>query len=149
MAQTVKSLPAVQETGFDPWVGKIPWRRKMQTTSVFLPGKSHGRRSLAVYSPWGRKKSDMTERLHFHSAYKLNKQSDNIHPWCAPFPILNQPVLSKTIWTIFHQHFLTSCLCYSLVILATFQTFSLWSYCYNDLWSGVFAVAISEGSDDD
>ena len=79
----------------------------MQTTSVFLPGKSHGQRSLAVYSPWGRKKSDMTERLHFHfhSAYKLNKQGDNIHPWCTPFPILNQPALSKTIWTIFPTAF--------------------------------------------
>ena len=33
---------------FDPWVGKIPWRRKWQPTSVFLPGKSHGHRSLAA-----------------------------------------------------------------------------------------------------
>ena len=39
--------------GFDPWVGKIPWRRKWQPTPVFLPGKSHGERSLAGYSPWG------------------------------------------------------------------------------------------------
>ena len=37
----------------DPWVGKIPWRRKMATHSVFLPGESHGQRSLAGYSPWG------------------------------------------------------------------------------------------------
>ena len=34
------------------WVGKIPWRRKWQPTPVFLPGKSHGHRSLAGYSPW-------------------------------------------------------------------------------------------------
>ena len=40
---------------FDPWVGKIPWRRKWQLASVFLPGKSHGRRSLASHSPWGSK----------------------------------------------------------------------------------------------
>ena len=39
--------------GFDLWVGKIPWRRKWQPTPVFLPEKSHGQRSLAVYSPWG------------------------------------------------------------------------------------------------
>ena len=51
---------------FDPWVGKIPWRRKWHPTPVLLPGKSHGRRSLVGYSPWGRKESDMTERLHFH-----------------------------------------------------------------------------------
>ena len=36
--------------GFDPWVGKIPWRRKWQHTPVFLPGKSYGQRSLAGYS---------------------------------------------------------------------------------------------------
>ena len=40
----------------DPWVGKIPWRRKWQPTPVFLPGKSHGQRRLAVYSPWGHKR---------------------------------------------------------------------------------------------
>ena len=46
--------------GFDPWVGKIPWRRKWQPTPVCLPGESHGRRSLVGYSPRGRK-----HRLHF------------------------------------------------------------------------------------
>ena len=47
---------------FDPWVGKIPWRRKRQPTPVFLPGESHGQRSLAGYSPWGRRELDTTER---------------------------------------------------------------------------------------
>ena len=42
--------------GLDPWVGKIPWRRQWQPTPVFLPGKSHGQRSLVGYSPWGRKR---------------------------------------------------------------------------------------------
>ena len=51
--------------GFNPWVGKIPWRRKWQPTPVFLPGESHGRRSLVGYSPWVSKESDTTERLHF------------------------------------------------------------------------------------
>ena len=50
--------------GFDPWVGKIPWRRKWQPTPVLLPGESHGVRSLVGYSSWGRKESDTTERLH-------------------------------------------------------------------------------------
>ena len=45
-------------------VGKIPWRRKWQSTPVLLLGKSHGQRSLIGYSPWGHKESDMTERLH-------------------------------------------------------------------------------------
>ena len=39
--------------GFNSWVGKIPWRRKWQTVPVSLPGKSHGQRSLAGYSPRG------------------------------------------------------------------------------------------------
>ena len=51
---------------FDSWVGKIPWRRKWQSTSALLSGKSHGRRSLIGYSPWGCKESDTTERLRFY-----------------------------------------------------------------------------------
>ena len=43
--------------GFDPWVKKIPWRRKWQPILVFLPGKSHRQRSLADYSPWDHKES--------------------------------------------------------------------------------------------
>ena len=42
------------------------WRRQWHPTPVFLPGKSHGWRSLVGCSPWGRKESDTTERLHFH-----------------------------------------------------------------------------------
>ena len=62
---------------FDPWVGKIPWRRKWQPTPVFLPGKSHGQRSLAGYSPWGRNELDMTERLHFTSLHMLENNAQN------------------------------------------------------------------------
>ena len=51
---------------FNPWIRKIPWRRKWKPTAVFLPGKSHGQRSLVGCSPWGREESDTTERLHFH-----------------------------------------------------------------------------------
>ena len=40
VAQMVKNLTAMQETAFDPWVGKIPWRRAWQPTAVFLPGGS-------------------------------------------------------------------------------------------------------------
>ena len=50
----VKNLPAMQETQrsrLNPWVWKIPWRRKWQPTPVFLPGKSHGQRSMMAYSP--------------------------------------------------------------------------------------------------
>ena len=41
---------------FDPWVGKILWRRKWQPTPVYLPGESYGQRSLVRYSPWGYKR---------------------------------------------------------------------------------------------
>ena len=46
---------------FDPWVRKILWRRAWQPTPVFLPGESHGQRSLVSYCPKGCKESDMTE----------------------------------------------------------------------------------------
>ena len=48
---------------FDPWVRKILWRRKWKPTPLFLPGESHGQRSLAGCSPWGFKESDTTEQL--------------------------------------------------------------------------------------
>ena len=85
----VKNLPAIRRPGFDPWVGKIPWRREWQPTPIFLPRKFHGQRNLAGYSPWGHKESDTTEGLshthththtYTHTAYKLNKQGDNIQP---------------------------------------------------------------------
>ena len=57
----VKNLPAnAGYLGSIPWVGKIPYRRKWNTTPVFLPGKSHGQRSLVGDSPRGCKESDMT-----------------------------------------------------------------------------------------
>ena len=62
MAQRLKHLSAMWE--FNPWVGKIPWRRKWQPTPVFLPGESHGERILVGYSPRGHKESDTTEQLH-------------------------------------------------------------------------------------
>ena len=46
---------------FDPWVGKIPWRRAWQPPAGFLPGECHGQRNLVGYSPWGHKELDMTE----------------------------------------------------------------------------------------
>ena len=58
------------KTWFDPRVGKIHWRRKLQPKPVYLPGKSHGQRSLVGYSPWGHREPDMT--------YQLNSKS-NVH----------------------------------------------------------------------
>ena len=57
---SVVKNPACMRCSFDPWVRKIPWRRKWQPTLVFLPGKSHGQRILAGYSPCGQKEVDTT-----------------------------------------------------------------------------------------
>ena len=86
VSQRVKCLPAMWEIwvqslgrewgrpGFNPWVGKIPCRRKWQPTPALLPGKSHGQKSLVGYSSWGRKKSDTTERLtHTYSAGEVSR----------------------------------------------------------------------------
>ena len=60
-----RNLPAQRRKhkrrGFSPWVSKVPWRKKRQPTPIFLPGKSHGQRSLAGYSLWGCRDSDTTE----------------------------------------------------------------------------------------
>ena len=56
MAQLVKNPPAMWENWFNPWVGKIPWRRERLPTSVFWTGECHG-----LYSPWGGKELDTTE----------------------------------------------------------------------------------------
>ena len=50
--------------GLDPWVRKIPCRRAQQPTPVFLPGESHGQRSLVGYSPWGDRESDTIETTY-------------------------------------------------------------------------------------
>ena len=67
VARVVNNLPANvgdKKHGFDPWVGKIPWRKTWEPTPVFLPGESHGQGSLMSYVPWGCKESDITEVQH-------------------------------------------------------------------------------------
>ena len=117
VAQTVKCL----RPGFDPWVRKIPWRRKWQPTPVFMPGKSHGLSILGGYSPWGRKELDTTRWLHFTSLRKFIKWPPwPIQPWkiylacgqhvilpywtpiscsCGPFPILKPQVIQRSVTT--------------------------------------------------
>ena len=59
----VKNPPANSGDISDPWVRKIPWRRKWLPTPVSLPGELHGERSLVDYSRWGYKQSNITEQL--------------------------------------------------------------------------------------
>ena len=62
VSQQVKNLTeACRRPRIDPWAGKIPWRREWLPSAVFLPGESHGQRSLVGYSLWGHKESDTTE----------------------------------------------------------------------------------------
>ena len=63
MAQTVKNLPAVQETQVQSLGQEDVLEKGMVPTPVFLSGESHGQRSLVGYSPWGHKELDMTEQL--------------------------------------------------------------------------------------
>ena len=60
----VKNSPAMQETRVRSLGQEDPLEKEMATTPVFLPGKSHGQRSLEDYSPWDHKELDTTERLH-------------------------------------------------------------------------------------
>ena len=88
VAHMVKNLPVTQKT----WVRSLgredPWRRERQLTPEFLPGESHGQRSLASYSPWGGKESDMTERLSLLLGFcrlplSSPLQLTSFH-WCLP-----------------------------------------------------------------
>ena len=79
---------------FDPWVRKTPWRRKWQLTPVFLPGKSHGQRSLVGYSPWGLKESDKTKGASYScmpsAARSCIKKSS--HAWTGAPPLSSRIV---------------------------------------------------------
>ena len=94
----VKNSTAMQETWrprFDPWVGKKSFLLDWLHTPVFLPGKSHGQRSLTGYSPWGCKESDTMEQVNF-SFYFLFQE---------PLPFssaLSKPPRWK-LWTSFYQ----------------------------------------------
>ena len=63
---------------------RVRLEKAMTTHSVFLPGKSHGRRSLLGDSPWGREESDMTERLHFHALEKEMATHSSVLAWRIP-----------------------------------------------------------------
>ena len=71
--------------GFNPWVEKIPWRRKWQSIPVFLPGQSHGQRSFKVYCQWGRKELDTSEQLRgsISSVQLLSCVQLLATPWAA------------------------------------------------------------------
>ena len=67
VAQLVRICPQYVRPGFNPWVGKIPCRRERLPIPVFWPEKFH-----ALYSPWGHKELDMTERISLSPQYTGN-----------------------------------------------------------------------------
>ena len=87
--------------GFNPWVRKIPWRKTWQPTPVFLPGKSHGQRSLMGYSPWGHKRVRQDLATEQQDKVKGSKGPDIINA----SDILHKILLRKTapIETLFCQ----------------------------------------------
>ena len=79
VAKRLKRLPPMRETWVQSLGREDPWRRKWQPTPVFLPGESHGLRSLVGYSPQGCKESDTTERLHLRLQENFSKQNLATH----------------------------------------------------------------------
>ena len=67
-----KEVAVMQETGFDSWVGKIPWRSEWLPTPVVFPGEFHGQRSLMGYSPWSHKELNTTEQLTHTRMYNTH-----------------------------------------------------------------------------
>ena len=70
-------------------------KRQWQPTPVLLPGKSHGRRSLIGFSPWGRKESDRTERLPFHFSLSCTGEGNGNPLQCS---CLENPRNSRAWW---------------------------------------------------
>ena len=76
----VKNPPAIRRHGFDPWGGKIPWRRVWQPTPVFLPGESHGQRSLAATVHGLTKRWTQLSDFHFHLTLREDSESETRLP---------------------------------------------------------------------
>ena len=83
--------------GFHPWVGKIRWRRKWQSTPVLLPGESHEQRSLVGYSPWSRKELDTTERLNLLTYLWNIEESSRLLAWATRKMVLQFSEMKKMV----------------------------------------------------
>ena len=72
LGRTCLPMHKTKRCGFHPWMGETPWRKAWQPTPVFLPGKSHGRRTLVGYGTQGHKESDMTEVTQHSTVHILS-----------------------------------------------------------------------------
>ena len=96
VSQMLKRLPTVWRPGFDPWVRKIPWKRKWQPTPLLLPGKFHGQKEATVpgvIRSWTRL-SDLTS-LHFQSQCRYQDQEVQNEVTGAPHALLRGNKMSR------------------------------------------------------
>ena len=100
---------------FDPWVGKIPWRKEWQPTPVFLPGESHEQRSLLCYRLWGHKDLNTTEQLTVHGVKSIVNYSFflSLSLWFRN-AILKSSLVSLVVFSVFHN-----CMDFSLGVRKT------------------------------
>ena len=116
--------------GFDPWFRKIPWKRAWQPTPVFLPGESHGQRSLAGYSPWSNRKSDPTEQ----PTHTLTRENVTSSPGSFCQCMLRRwveessEISSKTLVS-WKQQLLSVCLCVCSHLMDQMLHISASNYC--------------------
>ena len=117
VAQTVKNLPAMQETRFHPRVQKTSWRREWQPSPVFLPGEFCEQRSLEGYSLQGRKEADSTEQLTFFSSA--------LHLFVSSSTLFLQPLIFITVSCVFHPMNILQILCSAVRPFTYFQFFAV------------------------
>ena len=86
-----------RRSGFDPWVGMMPWRRAWPPTLVFLPGDLHGDRILVGHSPWGRKESGTMEATQHACTTQWLEQNESQEKKNTVFPESWNPQLSFPI----------------------------------------------------
>ena len=100
LAQMVRNLPGMWEPSFDSWVGKIPWRRKWQPTPIFLPGESHGQKSLAGYSLGSCKDLDTIEQLTLSLSMSIELVIPSNHlTLCHPLLLLPSKFTSFRVFS--------------------------------------------------
>ena len=110
---------------YNSWVGKIPWRRKWQSTPVFLSGKFHGQRSLAGCSPWGHKELDITKYIYIFFFFSFSSVMGLRTSWICIF----MSSLNLSVHLLFH--IFCVCVCVCVYVCSTDLFFSL-SWDFND-----------------
>ena len=127
---------------FNLWVRGIPWRRKWLPTPVFLPGESHGQRSLVDYSPWCCKESDRTEQLtlsHFPNECSIIQTTGSLATWFIRHTMKNGEdritVVNTTSLTVPFSTF-SSVQFSSVQLLSRFRLFATtWTAAHQASWS--------------